>query len=147
MSGICVAVNATTSNWARSRNRTLKLWKSRPAAPAMTTRLPVIWPEDRRAAGGARRAQRARLRSPSRVLDGDRVTVRDHGLDLDLPVRKPFRPHRVELLHSLGADQPRSRADDDDLAVVGDECCVPVEVPLVPGLVELPCDCRVVHPR
>ncbi len=33
MNGICVAVNATTSYSASSRYTTLKLWKSRPAAP------------------------------------------------------------------------------------------------------------------
>src|SRR5712691_7377469 len=39
MSGICVAVKATTSCSGRSRNTTLKLWKSRPAAPAIRTRV------------------------------------------------------------------------------------------------------------
>src|SRR6187549_35946 len=39
MSGICVAVNATTSYSSRPRYTTLKLWKSRPAAPAIKTRL------------------------------------------------------------------------------------------------------------
>src|SRR5262245_31895384 len=39
MSGIWVAVKATTSTSGRSRKSTLKLWKSRPAAPAITTRL------------------------------------------------------------------------------------------------------------
>src|SRR6478735_5877424 len=38
MSGICVAVNATTSYAGSSRNATLKSWKSRPAAPRTTTR-------------------------------------------------------------------------------------------------------------
>src|SRR5439155_18075551 len=38
MNGICVAVNATTSTSSRSRYTTLKLWKSRPAAPMMRTR-------------------------------------------------------------------------------------------------------------
>src|SRR3990170_1570918 len=35
--GICVAVNATTSYASSSRKTTLKLWKSRPAAPRMIT--------------------------------------------------------------------------------------------------------------
>src|SRR5262245_10123239 len=39
MSGIWVAVNATTSTPASSRNTVLKLWKSRPAAPMITTRM------------------------------------------------------------------------------------------------------------
>src|SRR3954469_1981290 len=38
MSGICVAVKATTSTSGLPRNATLKLWKSRPAAPAMRMR-------------------------------------------------------------------------------------------------------------
>src|SRR5262245_43976084 len=38
MSGIWVAVNATTSYAGSSRKTTLKSWKSRPAAPRMTTR-------------------------------------------------------------------------------------------------------------
>src|SRR6267143_2922134 len=38
MPGICVAVNATTSYAGSSRKTTLKLWKSRPAAPRMMTR-------------------------------------------------------------------------------------------------------------
>ena len=38
MRGIWVAVKATTSTSGSSRNTTLKLWKSRPAAPMMTTR-------------------------------------------------------------------------------------------------------------
>src|SRR5436190_19951209 len=38
MNGICVAVNATTSVSASSRNTVLKLWKSRPAAPMIRTR-------------------------------------------------------------------------------------------------------------
>src|SRR5581483_9396861 len=33
MLGICAAVKATTSQRGSSRNTTLKLWKSRPAAP------------------------------------------------------------------------------------------------------------------
>ena len=38
ISGICVAVNAaTTRNAGLSRYSTLKSWKSRPAAPRMTT--------------------------------------------------------------------------------------------------------------
>src|SRR5687768_1688620 len=42
MFGICVAVNATTSIPSTPRKATLKLWKSRPAAPAITTRLLVM---------------------------------------------------------------------------------------------------------
>src|SRR5919197_641820 len=38
MFGICVAVNASTSTSSRFRYATLKLWKSRPAAPAMMIR-------------------------------------------------------------------------------------------------------------
>src|SRR3954468_10517292 len=38
MFGICVAVKATTSYSGRSRETRLKLWKSRPAAPAIRTR-------------------------------------------------------------------------------------------------------------
>src|SRR5581483_2483856 len=38
MPGICAAVNATTSEAGSSRKATLKLWKSRPAAPMMSTR-------------------------------------------------------------------------------------------------------------
>src|SRR6186713_122405 len=38
MSGICVAVKATISTSGLPRNATLKLWKSRPAAPAITIR-------------------------------------------------------------------------------------------------------------
>src|SRR5579871_2170910 len=37
MSGICVAVNATTWKSVLWRNTTLKLWKSRPAAPRIRT--------------------------------------------------------------------------------------------------------------
>src|ERR687892_917280 len=39
MPGICVAVKATTSLAGSSRYRTLKLWKSRPAAPMIRTLL------------------------------------------------------------------------------------------------------------
>src|SRR5512132_4142012 len=38
MPGICAAVNATTVAAGSSRYTTLKLWKSRPAAPRITTR-------------------------------------------------------------------------------------------------------------
>src|SRR5581483_2078610 len=38
MPGICVAVKATTTAVGSSRYATLKLWKSRPAAPRMTIR-------------------------------------------------------------------------------------------------------------
>src|SRR2546425_13255452 len=37
MPGICVAVKATTSYAGLSRKYTLKLWKSRPAAPRIMT--------------------------------------------------------------------------------------------------------------
>src|SRR5438105_3213702 len=39
MFGICVAVKPTTSNSSRPRYTRLKLWKSRPAAPAIKTRV------------------------------------------------------------------------------------------------------------
>jgi hypothetical protein len=39
MLGICVAVKPTTWNSSRPRYTRLKLWKSRPAAPAMSTRV------------------------------------------------------------------------------------------------------------
>src|ERR1044072_8363781 len=39
MFGICVAVTATTSAPPRPRQTRLKLWKSRPAAPAISTRV------------------------------------------------------------------------------------------------------------
>src|SRR5438105_7562686 len=39
MFGICVAVKPTTSNSSRPRYTRLKLWKSRPAAPAINTRV------------------------------------------------------------------------------------------------------------
>src|SRR6478672_9679551 len=42
MSGICVAVKATTSWVGSSRKTTLKSWKSRPAAPRTTTRVRVV---------------------------------------------------------------------------------------------------------
>src|SRR6058998_3789547 len=41
MKGICVAVKATTSVAGSSRYTTLKLWKSLPAAPMMSTRLVI----------------------------------------------------------------------------------------------------------
>src|SRR5689334_22056865 len=41
MSGIWVAVNATTSNSGLSRYTVLKLWKSRPAAPQIRTFLGI----------------------------------------------------------------------------------------------------------
>src|SRR5687768_2452930 len=53
MLGIWVAVNATTSTSSRPRKTTLKLWKSRPAAPAMTTRL-LVTPRRLCSAGGRR---------------------------------------------------------------------------------------------
>src|SRR4029079_392500 len=42
MNGIWAAVKATTSYAGSPRNTTLKSWKSRPAAPMMTTRLRLI---------------------------------------------------------------------------------------------------------
>src|SRR6266516_8027221 len=39
MFGICVAVKPTTSYSSRPRKTRLKLWKSRPAAPAINTRV------------------------------------------------------------------------------------------------------------
>src|SRR3989442_17449 len=44
MFGIWVAVNPTTSKAGLSRKQRLKLWKSRPAAPMITTRRAPIWP-------------------------------------------------------------------------------------------------------
>src|SRR5205823_1864061 len=41
MNGICVAVNATTSTSGSSRYTTLKLWKSLPAAPMISTRFVI----------------------------------------------------------------------------------------------------------
>src|SRR5215218_8191271 len=43
MFGICVAVNATTSYSGRPRYTRLKLWKSRPAAPAIRTRVLAMY--------------------------------------------------------------------------------------------------------
>src|SRR6266511_249950 len=43
MFGICVAVNATTSYSGRSRYTKLKLGKSRPAAPAIRTRVLAMY--------------------------------------------------------------------------------------------------------
>src|SRR4030067_3286108 len=39
MPGICAAVTATTSYSGRRLKKTLKLWKSRPAAPRITMRI------------------------------------------------------------------------------------------------------------
>src|SRR5688500_18114018 len=45
MLGICAAVNATTRYPGSSRKTMLKLWKSRPAAPMMMTRVTKDPPE------------------------------------------------------------------------------------------------------
>src|SRR3989338_10698100 len=42
MPGICAAVKATTSQSGRSLKQTLKLWKSRPAAPRINTLCAVM---------------------------------------------------------------------------------------------------------
>src|SRR5215813_3964465 len=80
MLGICVAVNATTSTSARSRKTTLKLWKSRPAAPAMSTRVAVTgakrtWVESGRGPvpGGDEQAGCERVRGLAAVRGHSRV--------------------------------------------------------------------------
>src|ERR671930_1862376 len=61
MFGICVAVKATTSYSPRPRYTRLKLWKSRPAAPAISTRVLFMHKAYARTQDGAR-ALRARPR-------------------------------------------------------------------------------------
>src|SRR5688572_16510425 len=81
MFGICVAVKATTSVSSRARKATLKSWKSRPAAPATSTRLRRLM-MNREYAGLAdgRRAERVRVSVDGPVSAGaeraDRTRVR-----------------------------------------------------------------------
>src|SRR5512133_687026 len=81
--GICVAVNATTSVSASSRNATLKLWKSRPPAPMMMT-LRISFSFAARGAGARRRPSR------SSSLHAEP----DGNLPLRL-LRRPQRAHRA----------------------------------------------------
>src|SRR5712691_6106134 len=67
MFGIWVAVNATTQVSTRSRYSTLKLWKSRPAAPTISTR--VLTGEEDTGLGGYR------ARQPLADAGGDRFEL------------------------------------------------------------------------
>src|SRR5919198_892104 len=87
MSGICVAVKATTSTSVRSRKRTLKLWKSRPAAPAITTRLLGIEPRIGEPAAVSCRSARGIRRSHAPIAPARLPCLRP-------PLRPPPRLRR-----------------------------------------------------
>src|SRR4051812_40257687 len=70
MNGICVAVNATTllSGWPRYA--TLKLWKSRPAAPMIRIRRGMRGPFRKGTGGFDTRAERRRSSIQSLAASG-----------------------------------------------------------------------------
>src|SRR3990170_7621702 len=83
MPGIWAAVNATTSYSPWSRNTTLKLWKSRPAAPRMITFFRPMSTAPRRPFDLRSRRVRIYPSVPS-----------DHGLNTFLPLAgRAFVPH------------------------------------------------------
>src|ERR671922_17672 len=125
MFGIWVAVNATTSYSGRSRYTRLKLWKSRPAAPTIRTRVLAMHkvyagPQDggtgRRASSG-RRTVEGREESVARNIDfpsAEAVEMFSHDCVMPrhhvapAPVAEPF-----ELLgraHDVGEEHRRQNA-------------------------------------
>src|SRR5215216_3519664 len=68
MFGICVAVKATTSTSSWPRKTTLKLWKSRPAAPTMRTRFAAT-PSAYAAGEDGTLRRPGRLRAVARFVD------------------------------------------------------------------------------
>src|SRR6185369_12931021 len=96
MSGIWAAVKATTSKRSSSRNRQLKLWKSRPAAPMMTTFVRRIGPPS---CGEIMRV-RARVAPPVRVGPASWV-IPAHRLGLH-PGRRHFQLDGAEVGRSGG---------------------------------------------
>src|SRR3990170_7171380 len=95
MPGICAAVKATTSQPGSSRKATLKLWKSRPAAPMISTRLRL--PDD------DTRFLRALAYDASRPLYRRQLIILD--LDEPLPDCGPDT-----LLDQSSSDRGRARA-------------------------------------
>src|SRR5437870_12581298 len=95
MNGIWVAVKATTSLPGSSRYTTLKLWKSRPAAPMMSTRFDIASPPD---LIGPRPGRPPSLRATADPVkgmgEGERAAVRG-GTEVEAPGRPgaPQCPH------------------------------------------------------
>src|SRR5215213_4508548 len=126
MLGICVAVNATTSYSGRSRYTRLKLWKSRPAAPAIRTRVLAM----HRAYASSQDGLDENLPNPLSYCLHLQSGARDllehllgpHALALapELPQQRPGlargEPARPELLHQ---ERPQLRLEGPGAQVGG----------------------------
>ena len=102
MSGICVAVKATTRTSSRPRKATLKLWKSRPAAPAIRTlrirrQSPRFAPPPRRDRARRQRPRRG-ARPPSALAFAPELAQERARL-------APREPGAAELLAQEGAEE------------------------------------------
>src|ERR671937_1589490 len=115
MFGICVAVKATTSYSSRPRYTRLKLWKSRPAAPAISTRVLFMHKAYARTQDGARvpaplptRALTASQRLAHALGDRFHLDLGARDLAQELVRRRalPLRPEIAKERAGLAGGEP-----------------------------------------
>src|SRR6266550_1741700 len=116
MNGIWVAVKATTSVAGSSRNTTLKLWKSRPAAPMIRTRraMPGSFPSPKDGCD-AREGPRGRAHQRPRARSSNVTLLQLCGArEIEPAVRTDHAERRREVIHadppSIAACAPQDQA-------------------------------------